>query len=709
MFLLLLLVLGAIVAWRLNARLKKLSRTIDALNDRLNHLESASGWTPEAVPSRPTPAIEPESVPPEPLTTEPAAEKSAVQVRPRIPRGRAIEWLSLERWIGAEGLLYVGVAALVVGAAYFEKLAIDNRWIGETARIIQGAIAGIVLVFAGLRFVRAGYRGYGQVMCGSGVAVLYVATYAAFNFYHLIARPVAFATMAGITTATAILADRQASQGLAVFAVGGGFATPFLLPATTDTQISLFGYDAILLAGTAALARRRAWPLLNGISYVLTLLTVAGWADAFYTPAKYLRTELFITLFAAMFLYMLRERRRAPKSDAAQISTLLLLSAPIAYYLGSLVLLADHSTALLVWLLALMVVGVLLGTSNGAFAGFITWIAVAAPLLVWINANAGDRWLTPGLVTVATVYLLALAAALRDASSGRALSLVDIAWLHGNGLVMFACAYVLVEAVKVSATGAIAGAFALWQCVLAAVTVRRSRDLAIHFVALGFTLLTIAIALQFDGPAVIVGWAAEGTALVALGVRERRGWLRAAGALLVCIAVGRSAALVLSPGPVAQAFLLNRRTACAAFVIAAAYVVAWLFNGGTRGRERAWGRAAGLIAAQFVTVSAMTGEINGYWAGRGDELARQMMLSVSWAASGAVLILVGLRRQYPPIRYFAILLLAVAILKVFLVDLAQLQRVYRVLSVIGLGIMLLITSYFYQRAQRRSGMPSAEP
>lgn len=704
---LLLLVLGALVAWRLNARLKRLSRTIDALNDRLNHLDSASRWTPEPVPSPPAVAVESEPIPLEPLTTEPAAEQIAVPLGPRIARERAIEWLSLERWIGAEGLLYVGVAALVVGAAYFEKLAIDNRWIGETARIIQGAIAGVVLMFAGLRFVRAGYRGYGQVMCGSGVAVLYVTTYAAFNFYHLISRPSAFVTMAGITVATAILANRQASQGLAVFAVGGGFATPFLLPATTDTQISLFGYDAILLAGTASLARRRAWPLLNGISYVLTLLTVAGWADAFYTPAKYLRTELFITLYAAMFLYMLRECRRAPKSDAAQISTLILLSAPIAYYLGSLVLLADHSTALLVWLLALMVAGALLGTSYGVLAGFITWVAVAAPLVVWINANAGDRWLTPGLVTVATIYLLALATALRDASSGRALSLADIAWLHANGLVMFAGAYLLVEAVRGSATGAIAAAFALWQWVLAAVTVRHSRDLAIHFVALGFTLLTIATALQFDGPAVIVGWAAEGMVLVALGARERRGWLRAAGALLALVAAGRCAALVLSPAPLAQPFLLNRRTACAAFVIAAAYVLAWLF-GRTGGRERAWGRAAALITAQFVTVSAMTGEIDAFWAGRGDELARQMMLSVSWAASGAVLILAGLRRQYPPIRYFAIVLLAVAILKVFLVDLAQLQRVYRVLSVIGLGIMLLITSYFYQRAQRRSGLSSTE-
>src|SRR5215475_4054752 len=42
---------------------------------------------------------------------------------------------------------------------------------------------------------------------------------------------------------------------------------------------------------------------------------------------------------------------------------------------------------------------------------------------------------------------------------------------------------------------------------------------------------------------------------------------------------------------------------------------------------------------------------------------------------------------------------AVTIVKVFVVDLAALDRIYRVLSVIGLGVTLLLTSYLYQRNQ----------
>ena len=39
----------------------------------------------------------------------------------------------------------------------------------------------------------------------------------------------------------------------------------------------------------------------------------------------------------------------------------------------------------------------------------------------------------------------------------------------------------------------------------------------------------------------------------------------------------------------------------------------------------------------------------------------------------------------------------ITIVKVFAIDLAQLDRLYRVLSVIGLGVTLLLTSYLYQK------------
>jgi len=58
---------------------------------------------------------------------------------------------------------------------------------------------------------------------------------------------------------------------------------------------------------------------------------------------------------------------------------------------------------------------------------------------------------------------------------------------------------------------------------------------------------------------------------------------------------------------------------------------------------------------------------------------------------------VGLQKRYAPIRYFGIAVFAVTIVKVFAVDLADLDRLYRVASIIGLGILLLVTAFLYQR------------
>jgi uncharacterized membrane protein len=45
----------------------------------------------------------------------------------------------------------------------------------------------------------------------------------------------------------------------------------------------------------------------------------------------------------------------------------------------------------------------------------------------------------------------------------------------------------------------------------------------------------------------------------------------------------------------------------------------------------------------------------------------------------------------------AIGLFGIAILKIFLYDLSFLERLYRIFSFVGLGVILLLVSYLYQR------------
>ena len=692
--------LPILIAARLFVRTRHLREDVEELRERLRAVELnlpgkiASEIPPAKAESysehRAEPAIPIEIPPPVAASySEPSAPESPAPIRHAEPE-------SLESRIGGRWLLNIGITAIVVGVAYFEKLAIDNKWIGETARVIQGGLLGAALIYAGSRFARRGYALYGQMMIGGGVAILYVSTYAAFNYYHLIDRPVAFTLMVGVTVIGALLADRHASQGLAVLAVGGGFVTPFLLPSNTDAQIALFTYVAIMIGGTVFLARRRDWPLLHVVSYVFTLMLVAAWADRFYTSEKYLRTELYLTAFCAMFVAIARSCRNADHG-VAEFAAWLVWTAPIAYYAASLNILQDHPMALLVWVIAVALLGGVLSVRVGTGTGLALWAAAAVPLLAWTQPHAVEAWLRPGLVTIAALYAIGLAAQLRAAGEDRPASGLDITWIHLNALLMFAGAYFMLETTHLAITGPLGAMFAAWNGVLAAMFWKGERDRAVHFAALAFTLLSIAIALQFDGPAVTVGWAAEGAAIVALGLLEKREWLRAGGAILFTIAVLRALGMLLTPPPVNHVVFLNPRAACALLVVALCYVTAWLHRRDMPAPAREFAIGAGIVAAQVVSLVLLTTEIHAYFASRPGVFSRELLVSVTWAVYATALIVIGLQRRYAIVRYFAIALFGITIVKVFFSDLAELQRIYRVMSVIGLGITLLLSSYLYQR------------
>jgi uncharacterized membrane protein len=508
--------------------------------------------------------------------------------------------------------------------------------------------------------------------------------------------------MVAITVLIAWLADRQRSQGLALFGVGGGFATPFLLPGATDAQTALFTYDAILIGGTAVLAHRRDWPFVNLVSYLFTLLTVAAWADRFYTPAQYLRTEVYLTIFCAMFLYIASECRRAA-SDAGRVVWLMLCTAPLAYYLASLAILADHDTALLVWLVLVMLAGGIAATRSGPAAGLGVWVAVAAPLVIWCATPGAQGLRRDGLVALGAVYAIALLAELEGTAwrdEPRAPRWTDITWVHLNPLVIYAGAYVLLFPVSIDHSGYLAAGFAVWNAAIAAALWRRRTDVAVHFLAVALTLVAIAIGLLFDGTAVTAGWAVEGALVVILGLRQRLAWLHTAGILLFAVAVVQTLGLLMAAGPASQVILFNPRTACATLVIGLCYLLAWVSWRDPVSASRNAGVGAALLTAQMVTLVALTSEINTFWAIRNGRLERELMLSVTWGLYATVLVVVGLARGYAPLRYFAIGVLALTIAKVFFLDMAELDRIYRVGSVIALGVLLLVTSYLYSRSKQ---------
>lgn len=714
---------------RVERRAMELGERLDRLERRLQELAARGPLTAPRVQPVANPvdesrgAADPASSPAGPASRSVApasdasgralAEGVGADRAPTAGEREAPEWVSLERRIGTRWMLYVGIGAVVLGASYFVKFAFDNQWITESMRVGIGALAGALLVTGGRRFTAQGLATFGQALMGGGLVVLALSVYAAFEFYHLIGPSLAFVLLAVTVILGAGLAHQHRSVLLAVLAVGGGYATPFLLD-TLASQIPLFTYAVVLAIGTLALARLHDWPALHVVSYAGALLTVQAWMSRFYRPGDYLVTEIFFTVLALLFIGILRHTARDGRA-AAVAATVVLATAPLLYHVASLSLLADHRLALLVYFIAACAVStVWTAHLERDWLRLGAWAMLAAPFLTLVAGRVVPGWLPATIITGATIYGIHLAVHLRSITrSGAAIRPAELVLLHANGLWAFYAADALLETRALAWLPAIAAALALWNLGIARWLGRAHRLAMFHYVALAFTLGAVAIALEFDGPWVVVGWACQGAALALLGLRAGENWLRlAGGGLLVLSALGL-VLLLVEPGGVGSVPVVNPRALSALFVVVVFFGLARRYAG-ARDVSLSGERTLFVVVGHALALGLLTAEIDTYYrteawragviGGLGEAgLARQLTLSIGWAAYAVLLVFVGIRRRDLAVRYLAIAVFAMTIAKVVLVDLARLDRLYQIGSVLGLGVLLITASYLYQRARAGDG------
>jgi uncharacterized membrane protein len=80
----------------------------------------------------------------------------------------------------------------------------------------------------------------------------------------------------------------------------------------------------------------------------------------------------------------------------------------------------------------------------------------------------------------------------------------------------------------------------------------------------------------------------------------------------------------------------------------------------------------------------------------------QVALSAFWGIVGLAAIVAGLITDARALRYGGLALLGLGVAKVFAYDLAELEQIYRVLSFIAVGVVMLVGAYAYQRVRRAS-------
>ena len=246
-------------------------------------------------PVAPVPTTPP--VPPTPPVSPPAAPNTPSWVaHPDGLLAKAKNWLFTGNLVAKLGLLilFLGVSFLLKYVAAQVTLPIELRLAGI-------ALADIALLAWAWR-IRTSRPGISLPLQGTALAILMLVTFGAFRLYELIPAGLAFGLLFVLTAFTCLLAVLQNAVWLAVFGIVGGFAVPLLVSTGSGSHIGLFSYYALLNAGVFAIALKRAWRVLNVLSFGFTFVVATAWGLLRYTPEHYLSTQLFLILFVLFYI-----------------------------------------------------------------------------------------------------------------------------------------------------------------------------------------------------------------------------------------------------------------------------------------------------------------------------------------------------------------------------------------------------------------------
>ena len=364
--------LGAAVGWLFWQQMQQGRRIASLEQQLLAHAPAtalapqpaaakAPAAIPEPAPERTEAAI---AVPAPPVITTPVAAPQPPQPTPAPAPRRPIPMPAwAQRIAAANTIVKVGLAMLFLGLVFLARFAAENVTLPLEVRLAGIGATGVVLLVIGWR-LRLRSRGYGLLLQGGGVAVVYLTLFAAVKLAGLQPLALVFALMLSVSLLAALLAVKQDAQALAVVAALGGYATPLLLSTGGGAIAMLLGYDFVLGLGVALVAWFKHWPRLNLIAFGFTAVVASAWGLTGYTPADYAVAQGFLIAFWLLFTAVLLMPGRRAQAPEVWLQSTLLFGVPVFGSGMQYALLKPDSTAIA---LAALVIG-------AAYVGLAAWV-----------------------------------------------------------------------------------------------------------------------------------------------------------------------------------------------------------------------------------------------------------------------------------------------------------------------------------------------
>ena len=633
-------------------------------------------------------------------------EKIIPQITPEKKiENKKVANAKLEEKIGTKLFSRLGIIALVIGVGFFIKYVNDNNLISYAVRIWLGVAAGVLLVAGGeyaSRFKK--YANWGKVLVGGGLATIYFVAYAAYAFVDYrealgMTQAMDIVLLVLIALLAVIFSLRDNSQIIAAEAFSLGFLTCLL---NNDFGNMVLVYDFILTIALVATAAYKKWPLIGIGGVVGSYLVYILWRDA--NP----HADSFALSFLSLFFL----------SYALQ-STLFSYKLAGKKAIEAKVALANTLNSFLFFIFGLLIVNEWKGDWNALFClifsvfhllgSWATWFfgkKISSYVYFYFGiaslAIAVPLWLDKEMITIvwSALSLIVLLAGLKSRYRPLEYAAYVLSFLTVWKVILFDTSLHgfslddIFASTRVMAYLAAAVFFLIAYFVLIAKRNNISetfKDVTPYAYAFIPTfLLAIMFGLEVgDGNS---NWFTFWWGLLFLGValmplikncKEFNWQGTLLGSLVFFKVLIVDLLLASMEGTELTDYHLPIYLTVIACILGAS--VFWRFNKKLLAEKEKhmpivyqW---LG-IGLSFLVIAI---ELDGYW------------VSVGWAALALALIFAGFLGKDKHSRYQGIVILGFTLLKVFLYDTSELETIYRTISYMFLGGILLGASFLYSK------------
>ena len=642
---------------------------------------------------------------------------------------------TFEMAIGQTWLNRIGAVVLFCSVAFFVKYSFDQGWISPVFRVLAGAAAGVVLLAIGEFCLHRKMRHFAAGILGCGIGILYLSAFGAYHFYHLIDQSTAFILCCSITAISVGVSLQGNLLPVAMLAAIGGFAPPVALSTGTNAQVSLLTYVLILDIGFLVCTQLRRWDALRIIAWVGTTILFLGWAGEYYNQSPRWITWGFIATFYILFhaetvLGLLRKKfKHLP--TAVFIVTLnnilffttsyLVLRTLIPDYLGLFAVLSaglqwltawrltrdeddiDHAR-LSMWTSGAAMLALAPPLQFDAYLVTVSWM-VQGLITAWFFRRYETNWLKLKLSAVLIAGICHLV--FFDYTDNR-LSPILIQIGHWKlnwliimfvfvGLSQFAAAAILTLGKKLN--------------------IDHSR-LANLFLVLGSFLILAIFADQWERYLATWWWIILGIAMLLASYKIPQAREIAAAVVLACIIkffVYDTLQAANSYWRHLSGIVINRAVFTGLVVATLAAITDLIISKKRKPEdEHTWIFSASLAILLSAITLTWTGSFEIIRVFKFEpireqfdnaRLAMHVALSVFWSISATACLFIGFARKLAALRYKGLTLFLLTVVKVLVFDLGNLDMIYRIISFLVLGVLLILGSLLYQRRSMHNKPP----